>query len=550
MLVRCFCLLLVFHCTAGVIAAAPPVREPVAVVYLSSLDGVMDDIDYIVSAGDRPELSQKLKDLVASLNHLDGLNRTQPVGVFAFLPLDIASGNKDPELVGFLPITDMELLKKTVSSTSSLAATASDKPNRYELKVAGKSYQALVDQGHLLFTERVELLDQPLPTPDSLTSPLAGQYDIVIQIRKQGVPRILWDMVLLGALSASDQELKELRKSRAPADVLKVRGFELARQSLVAVMSEAQSVWLGLRVSRESRNAVLDLKFEFTDSGKVAKTLNKMASGSIAIAKGAEGDVPANFHLHLTCPDEAKQLIVDLGRLVREQHDPSESIPEPQRATVSALVDVAQQTLGAGEYEVLVQFVGQTEGGMTLVVGVQVADGNKLSDAVQKLLPEAVNKGDVAGVTLDAGNARGVNFARIDGRVKDPDHERKVEAFYGGKPSLYVGTDPTTLWLLVGDEDALNDFSRVPVLAARTTEGEDPASMVRVGVHLSDWMGLLSLTKGRKDREFTEAARAALKEPERDELRLTVQPVSDGLQISLLLDEAYLNLISAAMCKE
>ena len=74
--------------------------------------------------------------------------------------------------------------------------------------------------------------------------------------------------------------------------------------------------------------------------------------------------------------------------------------------------------------------------------------------------------------------------------------------------------------------------------------------MVQVGIHLSDWMGLLSLTRGKKDREFTEAARAALKDPERDELRLTVQPTSDGLQFSLMLDEAYVNLISAAICKE
>jgi hypothetical protein len=144
--------------------------------------------------------------------------------------------------------------------------------------------------------------------------------------------------------------------------------------------------------------------------------------------------------------------------------------------------------------------------------------------------------------------------------VKDADRERKVEAFYGGKPSLYVGTEPTTLWLLVGDGDALDDFAKVPVMSGRATAGMPPssmppssmpqASMVQVGVHLSDWIGLMSLANGKKDREFTAAARAALEDPERDELKLTVQPTSDGLQLSLSLDEAYLNLISRVICKE
>ena len=76
------------------------------------------------------------------------------------------------------------------------------------------------------------------------------------------------------------------------------------------------------------------------------------------------------------------------------------------------------------------------------------------------------------------------------------------------------------------------------------------ASMVQVGVHLSDWVGLMSLADGKWGREFAAAARDALKDPDRDELKLTVQPTSDGLQLSLTLDEAYLHLICTAICPE
>lgn len=551
MLVRWLSLvLLISHVSAERVFSAPPAREPVAVVYVSSLDGALDDIDYLAQAGGRPELSQQLTDLVKGLNNLKGLDRTQPFGVFAFLPIDIAAGNASPELVGFVPVTDMEALQQTVSSAPDLIASSTGTQNRYELSVAGRTFQSVMDQGHILFTERGELLDQSLPRLATLTSPLSGEYDIVIQVRQPGVPKHVWDMAMLEAMSASDLACSDLMKSSGFDDNLKTRAIELSRQALTAIMNEVRSVWLGLRVSRESRAAVLDLKFEFAKDGLVAKSLKGLVSGPAAFAWDAGAHTPAGFHLYLTLPDEAKQLMVDVAKLAREEHDPSQTVSDQQRANVSSMFDVIQQTISDGQYEVLAQFVGQTQGGMTLVIGAHVSDGNKLSDAVTKILPSTVRRGAVADIQLDAGQAREVRFARIDQRMKDPEHERRMRIFYGGKPSLYLGTESQTLWLLVGGNDALSDFSKVPTMPNRESASGSSNSMMQASIHLSDWMGLLSQTNGKRDRERTAAARAALKDPERDEIRLNVMPVSDGLQVSLSLDEAYLNLISTAVLAE
>jgi len=552
MLVRSLCLLLVVsQLVMGVATAAPPVREPAAIVYLSSLEGVLEDFDYIATAGGRPQWSQKVRDFVAHLNNLEGVDRTQPVGVFAFLPLDFANGKKDPDFVGFLPVTDLEALKKTLQVSQALSLESTDKPNRYEFKASGKSYSVQIDQGYALIAERAELLDQPLPTPASLTSPLSGQYDLVLQLRKAGVPKLMWDFVMLGALTASDKELKNLRKSREPVDLLKVRGIEMGRSALVSVMGEARSVWVGLRVSRETRNAVVDLKFEFADSGHVSQELTHMAESPASLANSAGSDAPAAVHLHAAIPEVARKLTAELGRVVRENQDPTKSIPEPQQTSVNDLLNVVQQTVDAGEYEVLLQFAGKPQAGMTMVVGVRVADGKKLSEAMVKLLPEASHSDKVAAVTLDAGVARDVHFARIDGRVRDPDRgDKKVEMFYGGKPSLYVGTDASTLWMLIGDGDALDDFASLAVESSRTTDRTAGPAFAQAEMHLSGWLGLLSLAEDKKTRDFTAAARVAVKDPGRDALRLTIQPQSDGLQFSLTLDEAFLSLIGAAVCQD
>jgi len=552
MLIRCFCLCVALCLfSVSVVSAAPPAREPVAVAYLSSLDGVLDDVDYIVTTGGQPQLSQMVRGFLTNLNNLEGIDRSKPIGAYAYLPLDLSGGKKDPDIIAFIPVTDIEALKKTAHLSNVLSLEPTDKPNRYEFKTPEKTFSVLVDQGHAFISERAELLDQPLPIPASLTETLSGQYDVVIHLRRAGVPKFLWDFVTLGALSESDKELKKLRQSREPENLLKVRGIEMGRAAFVAVMGEARSAWMGLRVSRETRTAVIEAKLEFTDSGKVAKTLAQMVEIPSSLAKSAEADAPAGVHLHVAFPEEARKLSAELGRLAREKKDPTESIPEPQRTSVNALVDVVQQTVDEGKYEVLLQFAGEPQTGMTLVAGVHVADGKKLAESVMKLLPEAKNSDKVSAVTLDAGVARGVHFARIDGKSDDADSgEKKVELFYGGQPSLYLGTEASTLWVLVGDSDALDDFASLAEEANPANDRTTSATFGQAHLHLSDWLGLLSLAEDHKTREFAAAARIAVKDPDRDALRLTIQPVSDGLQISLTLDEAYLNLIGAAIGKD
>ena len=552
MLFRCVCLFVAL-CTlsVGVVSAAPPAREPVAVAYFSSLDGVLEDIDYVVTAGGQPQLSQVVRGFITNLNNLEGVDRSQPIGAFAYLPLDLSGGKKDPDIIAFVPVTDVEALKKTAHLSNVLSLEPTDKPNRYEFKTPEKTFSVLVDQGHAFISERAELLDQPLPSPASLTERLGGQYDVVIQLRRAGVPKFLWDIVMLGALSESDKELKKLKQSRDPENLLKVRAIEVGRGAFTAVMSEARSAGVGLRVSRETRSAVVDVKLEFTDSGKVTKALAQMVDSPASLAKSAEADAPAGMHLHVAFPEEVKKLSAELGRFAREKKDPTESIPEPQRTTVNSLIDVVQQTVDEGEYEFLLQFTGEPQTGMTLVAGVHVADGVKLAESVMKFLPEAKNSDKVSAVTLDAGVARGVHFARIDGKSDEANSgEKQVELFYGGQPSFYVGTEASTLWLLVGDSDALNDFSSLAVEPNAVVDRAAPARFGQAHFHLSDWLGLLSLAEDHKAREFAAAARIAVKDPDRDALRLAIQPVSDGLQISLTLDEAYLNLIGAAIGKD
>lgn len=537
--------------SATLFAQTPkPAREPVAVAYLAAVDGVLDDIDYIVTTGGQPQLSQMVKGFLANLNNLEGIDRTKPMGAFAFLPIDLSGQNKDPEIVGFIPVTDVEALLKTAHLSNILSLEPTDKPNRYEFKTPEKTLFVLIDQGHAFVADKSELLESPLPVPATLTAPLGGQYDIVVQLRREGVPRLVWDFALIAAMAASDKELKTLKKSREPEDLAKAEGIELGRAAFKSVMSEVRSVWLGVNISRETRTAVIDAKLQFADSGKVSRALVQSASSPSLLAKVAAADVPAAVHVHAALPSDVRSLAAEGFRLVRAQNDPTESIPEPQRATVNSLIDVLEQTIAAGQADFLLQFTGEPQTGMTAVVGIRVEESQKLSAAIMKLLPEARNSDKVTDVKLDAGTARGIRFARIDGTASDGESDAKnEELFYGGKPSLYIGTEASTLWLVVGDQDALADFSSLADETSQAADRTAPAAFGQAHLHLSDWLGLLGQAKDQKTRDFTEAARIAVKDPDRDALRFVVRPESDGLRLTLTIDEAYLSLIGASVGK-
>ena len=553
MLRRLLLICLVIPVLAGHLRAETPksTREPVAVAYLSSLDGVLDDVDYVVTAGGQSQLSQMVKGFLTNLNNLDGIDRTKPMGAYAFVPLDLGGGKKDPDIVGFIPVTNIEALQKTAHLSNVLSLEATDKPNRYEFKTPEKTLFVLLDQGHAFVTEKASLLDQPLPAPAALTEVLGSQYDLVIQLRREGVPKLVWDFALIGAMAASDKELRTLKQSREPEALAKAEGIELGRAAFTSIMSEVRSVWLGVKISRETRTAVIDAKLQFADSGKVSRALIQSASSPSPLAKVAAADVPAAVHLHALLPSDVRSLAAEAFRLARAKKDPTESIPEPQRATVNSLIDVLEKTIAAGQADLLLQFTGEPQTGMTAVVGIHVEESQKLSEAVMKLLPEARKSDKVADVTLDAGTARGIRFARIDGKASDGESDgKKEELFYGGQPSLYIGTDASTLWLVVGDKDALADFSSLADETSPTADRTTTAAFAQAHLHLSDWLGLLGQAEDQKTRDFTAAARIAVKDPDRDALRFVVRPESDGLRMTLTIDEAYLSLIGAAIGKK
>ncbi|RLS59004.1 MAG: hypothetical protein DWH91_01360 [Planctomycetota bacterium] len=532
------------HATTVSLFAAPPVREPAAVAYLSSLDELLGDVSYVLETGGQPELLPVVTGFLANLNDLKGIDRTRPVGVYLYVPVDFSGSNKQPDIVGFVSVTSIEDLKQTAHLSNQISLVDGKAANRYELTTPEKTLQIRIEDGVAFIAEKAELLEAAPIAPSVLTAPLAGKYDLVVQLRREGVPKLLWDVAVIGAASQLDQHLRDLKAKSDPKSAARHQALSVARKIAVTTLDEVRSIWFGLNISRESRTLSWDVKFETVSSGKVAQALAKMVPPAAALTESATRDLPASLHLAVDLPEQIRTAIVSNLRVGRSEDTHLANVPEPQRTSLNTLLDGLTKTLESGRLELLLQFTGESQTGMSVVGGLHVADGAAMGTAINTLLPTAEESDKVESVTLNAGKARGVSFARINGQGEG---SREAQ-FYGGQPSLYIGAEPSTIWFLIGNESAVQSFADLPS-EPQATRTSAPA-LGQFHLHMADWLGILGASADNKTQQFTEAARLAIKDPERDGIHVLLLPEDNGLRLSVTLDEAFLTLIGSRIGKD
>jgi len=88
-----------------------------------------------------------VKGFVSNLNNLEGIDRGKPVGVYAFVPVDLSGGKKNPDVVGFIPVTDVEALKRQAHLSKRTLARSDRQAEPLRVQDPGKDALRAIDQG-------------------------------------------------------------------------------------------------------------------------------------------------------------------------------------------------------------------------------------------------------------------------------------------------------------------------------------------------------------------------------------------------------------------
>jgi len=321
---------------------------------------------------------------------------------------------------------------------------------------------------------------------------LTNRYDLAASLRIGSVPRGIRD-VFVGFLRASSEAELQQRDDEPLAAYRMRRANGLQTLEFIEqLLSEGESITLGLDASMEARTAVVELNVEAEPNSKFADYLTDV-SGTRSMFHALSDDTqPLTIALTFKLNERDKKAYREYIAVAREEglREIEQNEPTIPIAALSNLLDAVDATLIDGQID--------------------------------------------------------ITFHRIEGENASGGDER----LFGGKPSVYVGTSDQAVWLGMGTDPMPElkhaiDLVRESAARAAPVTGGSP---LRVTARLNRWMQLAPNDRGgRGPGEMRQLAEQAFAFEDDDALRMDLRPTEHGVRMRLSFDEAFLRFLGMAV---
>lgn len=512
----------------------PPSDPPVMVLAAASFERLMSGMDIAFDSAGRPEMSDTVGGMLGRANDLKGFNRDRPVGLMFFL------NGLVPDVVGFVPVTQIEDLIKTVELGPVKSVKKSD--TRYEL--AGRNDTLFVEiVGNYAFAANNEtVLERKFPDPTRLTARQTNNYDISFTINLRGIPKSSRQLFLGVLRSRADADLQ--RRDNEPEGAYDVRraAGENNLRFVEELVTQGDELTFGWAVATANRQGVLEIVLQGTPGSELSQSLNELAGKRSHFAGSIANGSPLTFSMSWNLDKSGRKTLVKMLEGMQKQMglDIARTQPNIAAATKTPTEDlfrVLTQTATAGHVDSLVQVVGNPTEKFALVGGVKLADATAFSSALSQVVTQLKDNPEMATIQLNSAVHRGVALHRFEGKSIPDDEVSR----YGGRPSVYVGSGEGVFWFSVGADNGLPALKRLmddtakPVPTGVTTA---PLTFVANFGQLIDFM-----SANKEGDDGLQFVRRTFQSGG-DALKVEVRPVENGARMRAEFNEAFLKLIA------
>ena len=541
----------------------PPIEgDPIMVVNVAGVERLLDDVDYLFGSADRSDLTEIVNGLLGGVNDLKGLERGKPLGALVYLQPGLVP---QPGPVVFLPVSDIAALSRTVEVGPVVVKKRSE--DRYEIIGQRRTLYAVMRHGFAFVANSEDLLDRAFYDPADVHQALSARYDVAVQITPGNIPPGMREL-FLGVLRTNAQTELQRRDDEAEAAYAVRRAQGKANLKFVErLLTETESVTLGIDASRESRKAVAELTLEATPDSPHAEVLREMAAEPSHFSALLADPVPLSISISTMLDADGKQTMEELFKLGQTetgkaltQLDAGElgtpaggqGVIDGQGAVVvdSASEQLAQrlfeplkETAAAGHLDLFAQFRGDQQQKFVLLGGVGVNGAAGMESAFREIVERVLEKApqrppfDVAWGAAEAGD---ITLHRFTGTQIREQEQR----LYGSEFALYVGFGRETVWLAVGGDQAVPELAAA-IERARETVTPERASVsapFRLVVTANTWIGI------NPNDPNNDLAKAAF-QPGDDSLRIDVRPTEKGVRLRVELEEGFIRLLGLGVAQ-
>jgi len=517
-------------------------RKPVAVICAANVNRVLDRLEYLLDSAGQREQFERIHGIVVNLNDLRGIDRERPVGVLVYTPHE--PGGK-PDVVGFVPVADMEALQVTVRISNQVSLKALEEEGRWELQGGENVLPVRVSEGYAYVAKEAELLEGTLPDVATLTQDVTTEFDVALRVLRDGISEQLMEQAVAKMRSDAAADAEQRDGESDTEHHVRMELGRIAIGALESAITDSSDVTAGLRISPEDGQGSIHVDFDANDGSGLATLLSGLAVESPNFAPAA-GEQPLSLHTAWSISEDSRELLLQVLAGLRGQIGEKLKVnftgPESKSHPVRQLLDAVDATVAEGRVEAMLRFIGEPPGGLVLIGALHIANDDDVAQALGLLIPLAGLSQDVKEVQMNAEEIEGVAFHRLRTtklRVQD-------ERLYGPDAALHVGVGKGALWVAVGGGQTT---AALETALADSSDDHGNASsvvpLVDAEIRLSSWIGLAGT--GGNRRQFVEAARLAFDDPDRDGLRIRLVPSESGLRLQAELDEGYLRLLGMAL---
>ncbi len=511
-------------------------EDPFVVISVAPMSKTSKDISYLMRVAGAGAASGLVMGMVNT--YTMGLDNKRPIGVTVSM-----DEFNTPKAVAFLPLNDLEEFFGSFEATIGEPDDLGD--GLFALTVGGQTIYGMEKGEWFFVAQQEEHLENVPANPASLIEKLADRYDVGIRLDVQKIPQELRDMLMGQIRDAFERSLAEQLENQDEdqAELTRSTG-EQSMAQLEEMMSSTEQVILGWAVDQAGKKTHLDMGVQFVEGSKMElqTKLQSNLQTSFGVFQTAQSAISARLSQKMSEEDVQQALPMLKSSFESILKKIAEDINEAQpRQAVTKLVQLIQSSLEATLKEGVIDggAMVQLDGGLQVMTGARVADGQALAKAVKEIAPILSSLPQPPKIQFDASETAGVVFHTGSFRLPS-NADEKVREVFGDEVKFVIGTAPKAVYLSLGPECEAK-------LKSALTQSSSSLSEVTPLEFRADLGPILRFANNlNPNPQLDKVVAEAEKYSDNDSITITSKTVPRGTVIRFSIDEGVLRAAGKA----
>ncbi|MCA9266594.1 MAG: hypothetical protein KDA60_22195, partial [Planctomycetales bacterium] len=419
-------------------------EQPMLVVSLSGVDEILGDVQFIMELAGNAPLGQIAA--MTATPYTQGIDTARPVGIV------VTANGPEIQALGMIPVKD---LNKFLKSIEPQIGPADDVGGGIRV-VNGPSKVYIKESNGWAFVSNSESNLGSLPAnPLTALNGMDKQYDIGVRAIVKNVPPALKAQAIAQIRQGVEAKMNE----SGDADEIETQKQVLEAQikQWESMLNETDEIVVGWQIDREKQSTHIDISQSAVAGSPTAESLSKLSSVTTRFAGFAVEDaaIRTNMTNELGAAD-IERTISMLGPTrdsVMKEIDEDDDLPDAKskataKSVVNKLFDVVEATVRGGKLDGAASLTLDNNT-LSLISGMQVADGKKVEEALDELLELAKDEPKFPAVRKNASKAGNVNIHTMT--IPVPADEEDARDVFGEELDVAVGIGPDSVYLGFGE---------------------------------------------------------------------------------------------------